>query len=315
MDKFSQMFSEFLNLNELRVFSRVYQKSSMTLAAQSLHLTQSGVSQHIASLERSLGVQLFDRLNKKLYPTPAGRNLFETCKKSFNNLEHTIQEIKGATQSLIGTIHIGMPQQFGANIIAPLLGKFSKTHPSLKFDLRFEYSQNIVRELQKGEIDIGFIDAFYTSALLDYSEVYSETLDLVVQKDLLKPFGKIQHEKNYYEKLSFIDYEADNPLVLKWFAHHLGTDKLRLNYRAFVPSTGGIASLIATGMGAGIIPAHVTKLIKTDADLHVFKGRSSEPLKNSIYIASLQGRTLSPSVQALRDWLVSELCGRGVNQV
>ncbi len=301
------MFTEHINLNELRVFSMVYQKSSMTKAAQALHLTQSGVSQHISALERNLGVKLFDRLSKKLYPTPAGRALFDTCKNSFNSLEVTLQEIKGASKSFAGTIHVGMPQQFGANIIAPLLGKFAQEHPSLKFDLRFAYSQNIVNEILNGELDIGFVDEFYTSGLLEHIPVYTETLELVMRKDIFERCDSKKQDKKFFESLDYVDYEADKPLTLGWFQHHLKTNKLRLNYRAFVPSTGGIATLIASGMGAGIIPRHVTKLLKPDTELHVFKEDSPTPLRNGIHMAYLKGRTLSPSVQALLAWIEQEL--------
>lgn len=300
------MFSQHMNLNELRVFSNVYDKLSMTKAAQAMHLTQSGISQHISSLETNLGVKLFDRLNKKLYPTPAGRALYETCKRSFENLEGTLQEIKGGSESLIGTLHIAMPQQFGANIIAPLLGEFSQLHPLVRFNLKFSYSQNIVSDLQKGELDIGFIDEFYTNSLVEHKAVYTETLELVILKKLLNNYPKYRHHKKYYESLPYVDYEADKPLALGWFQHHLGTERMKLNYKAFVPSTGGVATLIASGMGAGIIPAHVTKLL-TDSDLHVFQSRSKVPLRNTIHLAYLKGRTLSPAVEALITWLEEKL--------
>ena len=63
------MLTSSLNLNILRVFETVYSTRSMTKAAQVLFLTQSGVSQHIKSLEESLEFALFDRLQKKLVPT------------------------------------------------------------------------------------------------------------------------------------------------------------------------------------------------------------------------------------------------------
>jgi len=58
-----------LNLNHLRVFECVYRTGSMTAAAKELHLTQSGVSQHIKSLEDVLNFKLFDRIQQRLVPT------------------------------------------------------------------------------------------------------------------------------------------------------------------------------------------------------------------------------------------------------
>ncbi len=71
------MIIDHINLNYLRVFECVFRTGSMTTAAQELHLTQSGVSQHIRSLEDVLGIRLFDRIKKKLIPTTTADILFK----------------------------------------------------------------------------------------------------------------------------------------------------------------------------------------------------------------------------------------------
>ncbi len=50
-----------LNLNKLDIFTQVVEAGSFSAAAQPLLMTQSGVSQHIQDLERTLGVKLFTR--------------------------------------------------------------------------------------------------------------------------------------------------------------------------------------------------------------------------------------------------------------
>jgi len=63
------MLIDQINLNQLRVFESVYRTKSMTHAARELHLTQSGVSQHIKALEDVLTLKLFDRI-KHFINTP-----------------------------------------------------------------------------------------------------------------------------------------------------------------------------------------------------------------------------------------------------
>ena len=58
-----------INLIQLRAFEAVFRTKSMTAAAQELHLTQPGISQHIHSLEDLLERKLFDRVHRKLLPT------------------------------------------------------------------------------------------------------------------------------------------------------------------------------------------------------------------------------------------------------
>lgn len=78
---------EQLNLNQLRVFAVVFRHRSMTHAAKELHLTQSGVSQHVKSLEDVLNQKLFDRVHQRLVPTSAAKTLYEGCARGMYELE------------------------------------------------------------------------------------------------------------------------------------------------------------------------------------------------------------------------------------
>lgn len=300
------MLAENLNLNELRIFVSVFRTGGMTSAAAELHLTQSGVSQHISHLEAELQVKLFDRLKKRLYPTPAARELFEACRQGFETLEKTLQNIKGGKDSLAGTLRLGMPQEFGASVIAPLIGEFAAEHPGLKFELHFEYSQAVLQELVRGDLDFAFVDEFARHPAVKTDSVYREVLDLCISKELLSEVGKPQHKKEFYEKLEYLDYESAHPLCLKWFEHHLGTDKIHLKTRAIVPSTQGISQLIMANMGAGVIPRRLSWQLHKQASIHVFQPKAA-PLSNTIALAQLQGRTQSIAVSRLAMWLKDKL--------
>jgi len=300
------MLTESLNLNELRVFASVFRTGGMTSAAAELHLTQSGVSQHISHLEAELQVKLFDRLKKRLYPTPAARELFEACRQGFETLEKSLQSIKGDNHSLAGTLRLGMPQEFGASVIAPLLGEFAADHPGLKFELHFEYSQAILQGLVRGDLDFAFVDEFARHPAVRLDPVYREVLDLCISKELLASVGKAQHKKEFYEKLDYLDYESASPLCLKWFEQHLGSDKIHLKTRAIVPSTHGISQLITSNMGAGILPRRLSWQLHKHARIHVFQAKAP-PLSNTIALARLQGRTHSIAVNRLAEWMKARL--------
>ena len=88
------MLIDQINLNQLRVFESVYRTKSMTHAARELHLTQSGVSQHIKALEDVLELKLFDRIKQKLVPTPSARELYKNTAKSFEDIETILNKLK-----------------------------------------------------------------------------------------------------------------------------------------------------------------------------------------------------------------------------
>ena len=64
------------DFNRLKIFYYIYSTKSISDAANSLHLTQSCISQHLKKLEYEVRIPLFTRLNRKLVPTAAGDKLF-----------------------------------------------------------------------------------------------------------------------------------------------------------------------------------------------------------------------------------------------
>ncbi|MEZ4749065.1 MAG: LysR family transcriptional regulator [Bdellovibrionota bacterium] len=67
----------------------------MTHAAKELHLTQSGVSQHVKSLEDVLNQRLFDRVHQRLVPTAAAKTLYEGCARGMYELERAFWQLSG----------------------------------------------------------------------------------------------------------------------------------------------------------------------------------------------------------------------------
>ena len=65
-----------VNFEWYRSFVAVYQIGTVTGAAGALHLTQPAVSQHLASLEVSLGAKLFERKPRMMIPTDEGKALY-----------------------------------------------------------------------------------------------------------------------------------------------------------------------------------------------------------------------------------------------
>lgn len=65
-----------MNIKQLKCFIVVYRKNSFTLAAEELNTVQSNVSAMICELEDFLGVQLFERLYRRIAPTESAHRLY-----------------------------------------------------------------------------------------------------------------------------------------------------------------------------------------------------------------------------------------------
>lgn len=301
------MFIDKINLNHLRIFECVYRTRSMTVAAEELHLTQSGVSQHIKTLEESLGLKLFDRVNQKLIPTDDGKSLFDKCEPVILGLEHALQELKGETDELSGVVSIGMPMEFGHNMIMPRIAEISKKYPHIRFRIRFGYAEEMNNLIMNGEVDFAFVDAFAFDRRVTHEVVFEETLELCVNDKVAAQLPPLKNPKKYFESLDYIEYQENAPVLRLWLSHHYDLKNLNVNVRARVPSVLGVALFILNGAGAGVLPEHkIQKLLSDGHKIVRIKG-SSKPLTNAINIASLGSRSFKPVVLKIRQILVDSL--------
>ncbi|MEQ1875957.1 MAG: LysR family transcriptional regulator [Bdellovibrionia bacterium] len=296
-----------LNLNHLRIFESVFRHKSMTEAAKELHLTQSGVSQHMTSLEEALGFRLFDRVKQRLIPTSIGQNLYDAWTVNFKKIEEALWEMKGDDKVLKGVVSFGVPVEFGNNMILPLVAQFARKNPLVKYKIRLEFASVLNEMLLGGKIDFAFIDEFKMDPSIKVKKVFDEILELCMLEDLLKEKGSPRHTSKFYETLDYVEYEEGEPILKMWFQHHLGEPKLKLNVKAHVADAQSNSRLILSGVGAGVLPGHlVSRLEKDGHSIHTFKG-SGKPLKNTISLAYVDGRTQSPAASALLDSLVTSL--------
>lgn len=289
------MFIDNINLNHLRIFECVYKTRSMTSASKELHLTQSGVSQHIKSLEDMLGAKLFDRIKQKLVPTSAATLLFKECSASLGQIEQVLTLLRKGEDQFSGIVRIGMPFEFGKNVIMPLLAEYSKRYPMVKFKLALGFYDEMNEKILNADVDFAFVDDFSVDKRIEVDPIYDEILGLYINKDIVKEYGEPANTKKYYESLDYVEYHESEPLLRMWFEHHLKVKHLNLNVKATVKDVKGIARLILFGMGAGVLPDHLVNHIGKSAKskLQRLEG-SGKDLTNSISVAYLKDRTHAP---------------------
>jgi DNA-binding transcriptional LysR family regulator len=128
-----------LPLNALRAFEAVAKHGSFTAAAHALLISQSALSRHVISLERLIGVQLFDRRPHALVLTPAGQHLLPVITKSFDRLEYALDEIRHAGAPALRTLRVQMPPSFAVHAAVPILREFRQANSEVEIDLVSPY--------------------------------------------------------------------------------------------------------------------------------------------------------------------------------
>lgn len=147
-------------LRQIRAVIAVCEEGSFTRAAERENATQSGISQHIAAIERTLGVQLFERSTGSVKPTPAGLRYYKRCVEAVGTLEHAAEEARSLAGEVTGELRIGLMPTFTRAVLAPVLDDFVPRCPEVRLHIVEGYSGAITEMVRNDELDFAVVPAF-----------------------------------------------------------------------------------------------------------------------------------------------------------
>jgi DNA-binding transcriptional LysR family regulator len=124
-----------IKLRDLDILMTVIEAGSMGKAANRLGISQPAVSKAIIELEAALGVQLFDRGQQGVVPTPYALALRTRSVSIFNDLRQGVQDIDFIADPTRGEIRVGMTEPITSAIVAPVIDGLSRKYPRMFFHL------------------------------------------------------------------------------------------------------------------------------------------------------------------------------------
>jgi len=284
------MILQQININLLYIFIVVYRTKNMTIAAEQLNITQSGVSQHIKNLEAILEVGLFDRINKKIVPTKQAKELFIKWSKIFDELELSLGEVGRGALTITGTLNIACPIEFGNSFVLPKIAQFQSKNPSLKIKIFYGHATHTQKMITEGSLDMAFFDNFDLDPEIELVPVFEETLELCASKKYLDSKKIKKSQRQDFTSFNYISYLENAPVLTQWFKHHFKGKKMNLNIAASLMDVQGVETMIMNHMGVGVLPHYrLNALGPLKKSLHIFNGPKGK-LKNTISLAYLKNR-------------------------
>lgn len=143
-----------ITLRQIEVFTEVLKSGSTTQASQVLSLSQSAVSAALADLENQLGVQLFDRVGKRLVLNEHGRLLYP---RAVGLLEQA-GEIEQLFKEDNGAIRVFASSTIGSYLLPGMIAAYRRDFPMLPLELSVGNSQDAITAVADFRVDIGLIE-------------------------------------------------------------------------------------------------------------------------------------------------------------
>jgi DNA-binding transcriptional LysR family regulator len=123
-------------LQAMRVFARVAERSSFSAVARELEITQSQVSRLVAQLEERLSAALFTRTTRQVQLTPEGLLYLESVRKALNEVDEAEALIRGGRQTLSGNLRITTSAAILQYLVFDPLEALMAQNPELQLDLQ-----------------------------------------------------------------------------------------------------------------------------------------------------------------------------------
>jgi len=143
-----------ITLRQLEVFAEVLKSGSTTQASQMLALSQSAVSAALSDLEGQLGVQLFDRVGKRLVVNEHGRLLYP---RVVGLLEQAV-EVEQLFKEDNGAIRVFASSTIGNYILPEMIAHYRRDFPTLPLEMSVGNSQDVINAVADFRVDIGLIE-------------------------------------------------------------------------------------------------------------------------------------------------------------
>jgi len=146
-----------MNIKVMKTFCQVVDSGSFSKAAQESGISQSAVSQQLASLEREFCTQLLSRGGGLVVPTEAGRMLYQGAGEIVRRYEQVLGELRSAADVVRGVLRVGVIYSVGFYMLNPYLRKFIGAYPEVTLRVEYTRGNRISAAIVSGEMDLGVV--------------------------------------------------------------------------------------------------------------------------------------------------------------
>ncbi|MBT2597256.1 LysR family transcriptional regulator [Arthrobacter sp. ISL-72] len=265
------------SLDQLRGFTAVAEELHFGRAAARLNMTQPPLSRQIQKLEKAIGVQLFDRDNRGVALTAAGKAFLADARKLLELADAAPSLARRISAGSAGSVRIGFTAASTFGLLGALLNEISGALPDVDVDLKEMVTRDQTAALISGEIDLGLARPPFDEELFDSRLLYREPIMVAVPAGhRLTRLGREVTAKD----LEGEDLIMHSPTEARYFYDIVIS--LVSSHRTFVHTVSQILTmifLVAAGRGLALVPHSATVLGIEGVDYVELGGFEKDPVE------------------------------------
>ncbi len=288
-------------LNAMRVFARVVERRSFTLAAEDLGLPRSTVTNAVQQLEARLGIGLLQRTTRHVSPTLDGEAYYRRCLTILADIEDAEGAFAGAKPK--GPLRVDVHGTLARHFVLPGLPAFLETYPDLQFHM--SEGDRLIDLVREG------VDCVLRVGELSDSDMTARRVGMLEEVTLASPeyirkYGMPESPDRLegHYMIGFRSTATGGVLPLEFTVD--GTIRtVTLPSTVWVNGAESFVTVARLGLGLIQVPRyHVEFDLAAGTLVHVLPGFPPTPTPVSLLYP--RNRQLSPRVRVFIDWLSRE---------
>ncbi|WP_372759473.1 HTH-type transcriptional activator IlvY [Litorivivens sp.] len=242
-----------MNIKELEIFTHLAKSLHFAKTGEAMHLSASAVSRTIQRVEQELGVPLFERDNRRVVLTSAGREVQRYAEQALANWQGLLQRLHQSGRDLSGELSVYCSVTAAYAVLGPLLEIFRSRYPRIELKLHTGDQADSLERVAAGEEDIAITARpEQLHQRLAFQVLTHSPLRLIAPTVPCAVSALADQPQLPWGELPVIMSERGVARVEleRWFKLH----GIRPNIYAQVSGHEAIASMVALGLGVGVVP-------------------------------------------------------------
>ena len=282
-----------MTINDLQVFSEVYQRSGISAAARALHMSQPAVSRIIQTLEKKYQIAFFSREGHKLIPTDAGKIFFKSVSR-------ILQELNAAASLLLpsagSSLTIAAVPSFAESVLSSILSRYMMDYPDISFLTIVDSSSAVNQLLQKNEPDLAVTTAPPVLSGYTVELLYRDELQIMAASSLDIPAKIYSFELEKYPLILRNVSSSVRKMEEEFFLIH----GLHPNIIAESSNISFIVQLASKGCGLALLPEGLAKHPAISSQLKSIRLMDAS-LSRDFFVATKDDSSVQCLCQKLKD--------------
>lgn len=237
-------------LHQLRVFSVIAEKQSITKAAEELNMTQPAASIQLKKLQDQFDIPLTETIGRRIFITDFGMELYRIAQRVLSEIESIHYQSQSYQGILSGKLRISIVST-GKYVMPYFLRDFLKANPGIELEMDVTNKRRVISSLEQNEVDFSLVSVVPAHIAIHEEILMQNKLYLFGPgKDAIDTKGKKDAELFKQLPLIFREEGSGTRFAMQQYFHQA---HIRPKISLSLTSTEAVKQAVVAGLGYSVL--------------------------------------------------------------